>query len=85
MSVVMQNNTNVQANETTSPVARDPAKLWWTDAAPKVERSQYVAPPPTVVEEPWRWRYSAWVGIMYGPIPIGLIIGLPLLLILTMK
>jgi hypothetical protein len=22
----------------------------------------------------WRWRYSFWLGIMYGPIPVGWII-----------
>jgi hypothetical protein len=81
MSVVMQNNTN----ESPTPVAKDPAQVWWTDAAPKAELSKYVPPLPTAVEEPWRWRYSMWVGIMYGPIPIGLIIGLPLLLMLTVK
>jgi hypothetical protein len=31
----------------------------------------------------WRWSYSKWVGVMYGPIPIGLIIGIPLLIAIT--
>ena len=22
----------------------------------------------------WRWRYSPWVGVMYGPIPVGVIV-----------
>ena len=22
----------------------------------------------------WKWRYSMWTGIMYGPIPVGFII-----------
>lgn len=22
----------------------------------------------------WRWHYSFWTGIMYGPIPVGIII-----------
>ena len=22
----------------------------------------------------WKWRYSVWTGIMYGPIPVGIII-----------
>jgi hypothetical protein len=22
----------------------------------------------------WKWRYSAWTGIMYGPIPVGIIV-----------
>ena len=21
----------------------------------------------------WKWRYSMWTGIMYGPIPVGII------------
>lgn len=25
-------------------------------------------------ERDWRWRYSAWIGVMYGPIPVGLIV-----------
>jgi hypothetical protein len=80
-SLVMQNNTDMQGQERPS-TPKDPAQVWWNDAAPK---TQYVAPPPPLVEQPWRWRYSPWVGIMYGPIPVGLIIGLPLLLALTMK
>lgn len=22
----------------------------------------------------WKWHYSAWTGIMYGPIPVGIIV-----------
>ena len=22
----------------------------------------------------WNWHYSAWTGIMYGPIPVGIIL-----------
>lgn len=22
----------------------------------------------------WKWRYTFWTGIMYGPIPVGIII-----------
>ena len=22
----------------------------------------------------WHWHYSRWIGVMYGPIPVGLII-----------
>ena len=29
-----------------------------------------IAPPSTE----WRWRYSQWVGVMYGPIPVGIIV-----------
>jgi hypothetical protein len=24
--------------------------------------------------EPWKWSYSKWVGIMYGPVPVGVIV-----------
>ncbi len=33
-------------------------------------------------ETEWKWRYSIWLGIMYGPIPVGAIIGGVILLIL---
>ena len=32
--------------------------------------------------ETWRWHYSPMVGIMYGPIPVGLFIAVPILLAL---
>lgn len=22
----------------------------------------------------WRWSYSRWIGVMYGPIPVGAIV-----------
>lgn len=34
-------------------------------------------PPPVNIAPPtteWRWRYSPWVGIMFGPIPVGIIV-----------
>ena len=31
--------------------------------------------------ETWRWHYSPLVGVMYGPIPVGLFIAVPLLLV----
>ena len=30
------------------------------------------APPPEGTK--WRWRYSRWVGVMYGPVPVGVIV-----------
>jgi hypothetical protein len=24
----------------------------------------------------WQWRYSGWLGIMYGPVPVGWIAGM---------
>lgn len=68
--------------------SKDPAAVWWGDAAGKdVPESVQLAPTvmPAHVEEPWRWRYSPWVGIMYGPIPVGLIVGLPILLALAAR
>ena len=29
---------------------------------------------PEPKETDWKWRYSLWTGIMYGPIPVGIII-----------
>ena len=26
-----------------------------------------------MANEGWHWRYSRWTGIMYGPIPVGII------------
>jgi hypothetical protein len=35
----------------------------------------YNAPPAAPVQgTPWRWRYSPFVGVMYGPIPVGVIV-----------
>lgn len=31
----------------------------------------------------WKWSYSKWVGIMYGPIPVGLLIVIPILIALA--
>jgi hypothetical protein len=31
-------------------------------------------PPQQPQAEPWRWHYSRWVGVMYGPIPVGVIV-----------
>lgn len=25
-------------------------------------------------QTPWKWRYSGWVGLVYGPIPVGIIL-----------
>ena len=30
--------------------------------------------------EEWRWSWSMWVGIKYGPVPVGLFIALPLII-----
>ena len=33
-----------------------------------------MAPTQTPADTQWRWRYSRWVGVMYGPIPVGVIV-----------
>jgi hypothetical protein len=30
--------------------------------------------PPSSASTEWKWRYSGWVGVMYGPIPVGVIV-----------
>jgi hypothetical protein len=27
-----------------------------------------------VGKDQWEWHYSAWTGVMYGPIPVGIIV-----------
>lgn len=38
----------------------------------------------TTPKTEWRWGWSGWMGIHYGPIPVGILIGLPLLALLRM-
>jgi hypothetical protein len=33
--------------------------------------------PPQVA---WKWTYSGWIGIMYGPVPVGIILGIIVLI-----
>ena len=55
----------------------DPAAIWWNKKPEPV-----LDPARHLQAQPWRWRYSFWTGIMYGPIPVGIIIGIPLLILL---
>ncbi len=32
------------------------------------------APPMSNDGIEWRWRYNRWIGVMYGPIPVGAIV-----------
>lgn len=64
------------------PPPSDPAASWWGPAfQPRDEgwplRYVPLPPPPPA---PWRWRWSPLIGILYGPIPVGLIIALLILL-----
>lgn len=31
---------------------------------------------------PWAWSWSPFCGIMYGPIPVGVLVAIPLLMLL---
>ena len=63
----------------------DPAHVWWTQAQP----STFVTSPPpplaqavpAIAAPAWRWGYSRFIGITYGPIPVGLVIAALLLMV----
>lgn len=43
-------------------------------SAPREPAVGYDASMSTDEDGTWRWSYSRWVGIMYGPVPIGVIV-----------
>ena len=43
------------------------------DPNPYRPGSAPIGNPPSQQQTEWRWRYSRWVGVMYGPIPVGVI------------
>lgn len=58
-----------------APPPSDPAASWWGPAFQPRDDGwplRYVPLPPPPAAR-WRWRWSFWTGIMYGPIPVGLI------------
>jgi hypothetical protein len=69
----------------------DPAAVWW---GPQQPQNQAPRSQPATDHRPfqsfaqhqqdraseWRWHYSKLIGVMYGPIPIGLIVAIPLLI-----
>jgi hypothetical protein len=59
----------------------DPSVAAWASASGRSPKPEH-APPQ--VEAPWRWGWNWFIGIHYGPIPVGLIIGLPILIALRM-
>lgn len=75
----MHDNTQQPAQPSQS---KDPAEVWWGGAAGQRQHQMPAIEPQ--VEEAWRWGYSAWIGITYGPIPVGLLIALPILLALKL-
>ena len=67
-----------EQNQTT-PSVSDPSVTAWSSLAPS-----RTVPAPPVAEEPpqneWRWGWSPWIGIHYGPIPVGILIAIPLII-----
>ncbi len=59
----------------------DPAVAAWNSAAPQnpLAAAEADAPAPS---PPWRWGWNWFIGIHYGPIPVGMIIGIPILIAL---
>ncbi|MBL9018483.1 MAG: hypothetical protein JNL83_30130 [Myxococcales bacterium] len=65
------------------PPASDPSISAWSSLAPRAG-----APIQPSAEEPpqndWRWGWSPWVGIHYGPIPVGILLAIPILIALRL-
>jgi hypothetical protein len=55
----------------------DPAAIWWGSSRSEPPPLEPLPPQPP---ELWRWSWSPLVGIKYGPIPVGLIVALPILI-----
>lgn len=64
----------------------DSSATAWDALAPKTTRmdpAPQFAPVPVPQEDSeWRWGWNWFIGIHYGPIPVGLIVGIPLLIAL---
>jgi len=61
----------------------------WSAASPQIDPAQQAAHDnweatqaahELAESERWKWGWSRWIGIHYGPIPVGLIIGLPIMI-----
>ena len=59
----------------------DPSVAAWASASGRSPKPELE---PQHQEAPWRWGWNWFIGIHYGPIPVGLIIGLPILIALRM-
>lgn len=47
---------------------------------PQYPPPQYPPPPAAHTATAWKWGYSRWIGITYGPIPVGIIIAVIILI-----
>lgn len=77
-------NTPLEPQQTAHyPSEPDPAAVW-AAAAP---RTNALSPEP--IHEPlrnlapsWRWGWNWLIGVHYGPVPVGLLIAIPILIAL---
>jgi hypothetical protein len=61
----------------------DPSVTAWASFSSHGPKHELEAPPQEV-DATWRWGWNWFIGIHYGPIPVGMIIGLPILIALRM-
>jgi hypothetical protein len=66
----MQDNTNKPSS--------DPAAIWW--GSPGHSQRPMPEPMPPMPPPLWNWSWSPLIGIKYGPVPIGLIVAIPILI-----
>ena len=78
-------------NEAPAP-ANSAESMFWGDASatPLASPSPSPSPRPAYVpsfqarldrDDRWRWRYSWFTGVWFGPIPLGLVVGIVYLLV----
>ena len=53
---------------------KSPSQIWWNDKHDAPE------PPEPAPESQWKLSWNPLCGVMYGPIPIGLIIAIPIII-----
>ncbi len=70
----------------THPNSNEPDPVvTWASAGPQPHSTPHQELAPEAEVSPWRWGWSVWIGIHYGPIPVGLIIGIPMIIALTTR
>lgn len=65
-----------------NPVRRptDPSVTAWGSFQSAQQQPNTFQPPPDVDLHKYRWGWNWFIGIHYGPIPVGLLIAIPLLI-----
>jgi hypothetical protein len=61
-----------------------PPSPYGAAVGPGQQPPPYVPPPyaPAVAQTEWKWGYSRFIGITYGPIPVGIIVAVIVLLMI---